>query len=55
MDHDGSPKAMSHLSSMCQYSNLSLQVLFYNGRDSHFDDSVLIIIQSHYTQYFILE
>ena len=46
---------MNHFASMCFYSTLNTQVLFYDVHGIHFDDIALNIIQRHHMYYFILK
>ena len=41
---------MSHFSSICYYSPLNPQVMFYDGHDIRFDDGALKIVWSHHIQ-----
>ena len=53
MDCDGWKKFMARFPSMCLYSPLNPQVLFYDGQDRNFDDRDCNILQIHLIQYFI--
>ena len=55
MDRDDWHKSMAHFPSMCSSSALNPQVLFYDGRVSHFHDRALHILCRHNIQYFILK
>ena len=47
-------KPMSNFDSMCCSYPLNLQVLFYDGQVSHFNDRTLQILHRHNIHYFIL-
>ena len=55
MDRIGWHKSMAHCPSMCFSSPFNHQMIFYDGHDSHFYDSVLNILRSHNNQSFILK
>ena len=52
---DGWHKYMYHFPSVCCSSTLNLQVLFYDGHGSHFDNKELYILHRHNIQYVILK
>ena len=54
MDYDGCLKSISHFTSMCFYSPLNNQVIFYDVHESHFYYREFNILQSHHFQFFFL-
>ena len=46
---------MNQLYNMCGVSHVKNQILFFNGRDNHFDDQTLTKLQRKNIQTFILE
>ena len=55
MDSGGWHKTMSYFSSMCFYSPLDTQVLFYDGHGKHLDDREFYIPWRHNIQSFVLQ
>ena len=46
---------MAHFTFMCCSSPLNLEVLFYGGHGTHFDDNSLNILSGHNIQSFLLK
>ena len=52
---DGWTKSMMNFKTVCGANKLNLQVLFYDGHDSHFDNMSVHILRSHHIKPFVLK